>query len=153
MTNLISTLVGESKEGYSWGSVAASNGSIYCIRFSAHRVVKFDPVSKSMTHIEPNLVDACRWHKDAITDNAIIYSVRRQGILKIDMDTDTGTVLDANFLPERGVCLRWTSCAAAIDGCIYCIPYCGHRKMKIYPNNNDARVSLPIIHSRILSQF
>ena len=91
MTNLISTL-GERKEGSSWGSVAAFNGSIYGIPFSARRVVKFDPVSKSMTHIGPNLGYACRWHKGAITDNGIIYclpydSRRREGILNIDTNT------------------------------------------------------------------
>ena len=45
----ISTLIGEQLEGiHKWnGTLAASNGSLYAIRYMARRVVQFNPVDKS----------------------------------------------------------------------------------------------------------
>ena len=145
MVNAISTLIGEELEGREKyrGTLAASNGSIYGIPCCARRVVKFDQVSKSITHIGPDLGDdGWKWYIGAITDNGVIYCVsyhpRRRGILKIDTKTDGVTELDRNFLPQRGITNLWRSCAFALDGCIYCMPSKSYRIMKIDPNNNDA---------------
>ena len=74
-----------------------------------------------------------------MTDSGVIYCPpicsEAHGILKIDTNTDTFTELDVNLHPELG---NWTSCAAALDGCIYCMPSYARRIMKIYPNNNDS---------------
>ena len=47
------------------------------------------------------------------------------------------TELNANLLPERGDNML-TSCAVAIDGCIYFMPYNARRIIKLDLNNNDA---------------
>ena len=147
MTNLISTLVGERINGAYWGSVAAPEGFIYGIPlcFGPGRVVKFDPVSKSMTRIGPYFRRGNKWTNGAITDSGIIYCPpihsNHHGILKIDTNTDTVTVLDANLLPERGG-LMWKSCAVALDGCIYFMPRDARRIMKLDPHNNDEMTSV-----------
>ena len=147
---MISTLVGvklEQNEGdEKWkGTLAAPNSSIYGIPFDARRVMKVDPVNKSITHIGPDLGDELKWCDGAITDSCVIYCVPidDRGILKIDTNTDTVTELDADLLPEQGADEdMWESCAAALDGCIYCIPCHACLVMKIYPNNNDAMSSV-----------
>ena len=143
MVNAISTLVGEELEGREnyYGTVAGTNnGSVYCIPFRARQVAKFNPVDKSMTHIGPDLGDGFKWGRGAMTGNGIIYCVPKhenRGILKIDTNTDTATELEANLLPERGPAM-WSSCVAALDGCIYFMPDKARRIMKLDPNNNDA---------------
>ena len=142
MVNAISTLIGEELEGegYYGGAVASNNGYIYGIPCSARRVIKFNPLDKSMTHIGPDLGSGYKWTRCAMTDSGVIYCTpcgRRRGILKIDSNTDTVTVLDFNLLPGQGRC-TWLSCAAALDGCIYFMPYMASRIIKLDPNNNDA---------------
>ena len=147
--NPITTLVSEELEEtvyYKWkGTFAAPNGLIYGIPFGALKVVKFNPVDKSMTRIGPDFGDdEWKWIKGAITASGVIYSLPcddERGILKIDTNTDTVTVLNANLRPEQGHYM-WISCAAAIDGCVYFMPYMGHRVMKLDPNNNDAMSSV-----------
>ena len=148
MVNAISTLIGEELKGdWEWqGTLAAPNGSIYGIPSSAGRVMKFDPVSKSIIYIGPDFGDAkyIKWKDGAITDSGIIYCVPRssdRGILKIDTNTDNVTELDRNVLPEQGYYM-WESCAAALDGCIYFMPINARRIMKLDPNNNDAMSSV-----------
>ena len=36
----------------------------------------------------------------------------------------------------------WVSCALALDGCIYFMPYDAHHIMKLDPNNGDAMSSV-----------
>ena len=126
-------------------SLAAPNGSHYGIPFQARRVAKFNPVDKSFTEIGPDFGDGRKWERGAITDNGIIYCVSsdsNRGILKIDTNTDTALELDVNLLPERGDGSMWVSCAAALDGCIYFMPYGARLIMKLDPNNNDAMSSV-----------
>ena len=95
-----------------------------------------------MTEIGPdfnfgdNFGDRVKWDRGAITDSGIIYcppvDSRRRGILKIDTNTDNVTELDRNLLPERGNDM-WVSCAAALDGCIYFMPYYAIQIMKLDP--------------------
>ena len=148
MSNVITTLVGEEVEGegVKWrGTLAAPNGSVYGIPYYARRVAKFNPVDKSMNFIGPDFGDQRKWYNGAINDSGIIYcppcDSRNHGILKIDTNTDTATELDRNLLPEQGDWM-WMSCAAALDGCIYFMPFFGRRIMKLDPNNNDAMSSV-----------
>ena len=147
MDNALTTLVGEELEGKcKWsGTLAAPNGSLYGIPSAARRVVKFNPVDKSTTHIGPDFGDGCKWFRGAMTESGIIYCVplysNRRGILKIDTNTDLATELDVNLLPEEGDGM-WRSCAAALDGCIYFMPGKARRIMKLDPNNNDAMSSV-----------
>ena len=139
--NPITTRVGEKLERHQtwWGTVAAANDSIYGIPFQARRVIKFNPVDKSMTHIGPDFGEGLKWTNGAITGNGVIYCFpfhSNRGILKIDTNTDTATELDVNLLPEQGGAV---SCAAAaLDGCIYFISFFADHIMKLDQNNNDA---------------
>ena len=40
------------------------------------------------------------------------------------------------------ICGYQLSCAAAPDGCIYCMPANADRILKVYPNNGDAMSSV-----------
>ena len=147
MVNAISALVGEELEGEGeyWGTVAGKNGFIYGIPFWARRVIKFDAVVKSTTHIGPDFGIRCKWSRGTMTDSGIIYCIpcynSDHGILKIDTNTDTVTELDVNILPEQGHEM-WESCATALNGCIYFMPQRARRIMKLDPNNNDAMSSV-----------
>ena len=151
MNNAITTLVGEEMglQGVvKWyGTLAAPNGSLYGIPYTARRVSKFNPVDKSMTHIGPDLLGGRhkgKWTRGAISGSGIIYCppYGDRGILKIDTNTDNVTELNRNLLPERGDGGMWDSCAAALDGCIYFMPHNARRVMKLDPNNNDAMTSV-----------
>ena len=144
MVNAISTLIGVEVEGedeYA-GTLYGNNGSVYAIPYDARRVMKFNPVDKSITYIGPDFGDDMKkWFIGVITDNGIICCPpcsSNHGILKIDTNTDTVTELDGNLLQERGNGMMWVSCAATLDGCIYFMPYKARRIMKLDPNNNDA---------------
>ena len=147
MSNVITSLLGEKLEGsHKWlGNMSAQNGSVYGIPYRARRVVKFNPVDNSMTLIGPDFGDGHKWTRGAMTESGIIYcppyNSLTNGILKIDTNTDNVTVLDINFLPEQDYYM-WVSCAAALDGCIYFMPYMARRIMKLDPNNNDAMSSV-----------
>ena len=148
MDNLITTLVGEELEGYSkWTApLAAPNGFVYGIPADARRVVKFNPVDKSFTHIGPDFGDEkWKWGRGAMTDSGIIYclpSFNGHGILKIDTNTtDMVTELNRNLLPEQGDSM-WESCAVALDGCLYCMPSDARRIMKLDLNNSVAMTSV-----------
>ena len=147
MENASTTLVGEELErDDTWiGTMEGADGSLYGIPAYARRVVKFNPVDKSITHIGPNLGNEYKWGRGAMTENGVIYCPAfesdRNGILKIDTNTDTVTELDFNLLPERGYYM-WLSCALALDGCIYFMPCKARRIMKLDPNNNDAMSSV-----------
>ena len=85
--------------------MAAPNGSLSGTPFSAGRVVKLNPVDKSITEIGPDVSGfPCDWLKGAMSDSGIIYcpplDSNRGCILKIDTNTDTTIVLDRNLLPE-----------------------------------------------------
>ena len=150
MPNLISTLVCEDIKGYAFrGTVAAPNGSIYGVPYkwsNARRVVKFHPVNKSITHIGPDLgINGYRFMRGDMTDSGVIYCPPdhwNRGILKIDTNTDTVTELNRNFLPAQGLYSMWASCATALDGCIYFMPYNARCIMKLDPNNGDAMSSV-----------
>ena len=160
MDNAISTLVGEELErNAKWiGTVAGvNNGSLYGIPGGAG-VAKFNSLDKSIIEIGPDFVDGCKWSKGAMTDSGVIYcppcNIRHGSILKIDTNTDNVTELDVNIFPHKLRCViymsraftfdgcMWASCAAALDGCIYFMPYDEGRIMKLDPNNGDAMSSV-----------
>ena len=143
--NAITTLVGEDLRGaYKWFAIlAGANGFIYGIPFHGRRVIKFNPIDKSMTRIGPDLGDGSKWYEGAMADNGIIYCVpfdSNHGILKIDTKTDTAKERNRNLLPELGTSTYsvWESCAVARSGCNYFMPYNARRIMKLDPNNNDS---------------
>ena len=142
--NAITTLVGEeesrSKRNSLNGILAAPNGSLYGIPYNARRVVKFNPIDKSMTHIGPDFRSICKWINGAMTDNGVIYCPPcnpRRDILKINTNTDNVIELNVNLLPQQGLYL-WHSCALALDGCLYFMPDSAICIMKIDPNNGDS---------------
>ena len=58
-----------------WSSfVDGGDGFFYGIPFDARRVVKFDPLDKSLTEIGPDLVDrACKWECGVRANTGSIY--------------------------------------------------------------------------------
>ena len=112
------------------------------VRYSliARRVVKFDPVDKSLTHIGQDLgVGKGKWLKGDLANNGCIYCVpadRFAQILNVDTINGTTTVLDVQ-MPEPNKIERWFSGALALDGCIYFMPYNARRILKLDPENDS----------------
>ena len=146
LSHLVSRKIGEGRDRLWRGPVVgvSKNGSIYGIPTLESRVVKFNPVDKSIIRIGPDLrIRRLTWLRGDMTHNGMIYCVPKfsdRGILKIDTRTDTVTELDVNLLPERiDIHMMWISCALSpLDGCIYFMPYHARRIMKLDPTNDDA---------------
>jgi len=135
------------------GSITVNGyGSIYGIPEHAHKRIKFNPLNKFITHIGPDFGDDIwnKWRNGVMAENKVIYcppdNIDR-GILRIDTKTDVVTELDVDLHPKRGdennaFHAMWKSCALALDGCIYFMPYDARHIMKLDPNNNDAMISI-----------
>jgi len=124
-----------------WSSfVDGKNGFFYGIpNNAARRVVKFNPVDKSLTEIGPDLGwGEYKWSCGVRANTGSIYCAPycADHILKIDT-TIQGTVetLYDVELPETGDML-WASGALATDNFIYYMPYWARRIMTLNPDND-----------------
>jgi hypothetical protein len=119
--------------------VDGKNGFFYGIPFNARRVVKFNPVDKSLTEIGPDLGDdEGKWMCGVLANTGSIYCAPfcTESILKIDAIRGTVETLDNVELPETGDCL-WASGALAQDNNIYYMPNFAHRIMRLDPDNDS----------------
>ena len=144
MTNAISTLVGPRIRGHlKWiASIRGADDCIYGIPYNARRVVKFDPVHKTLTEIGP---DDCsdKWNCGVLAGNGCNYclpsgTIPACGVLKIDTINGTVEILDIE-LPEtfeEEELAGWSSGALAIDGCIYFMPLYAIRILKLNPEDD-----------------
>ena len=133
--------------------MARVNDSLYGIPFHARRVVKFNPLDKSITEIGPDLFgnNVCKpsgvempWLM------AVSYTVNcppfgnRRGILKIDRNTDTDTDTDTNTcnVTELDINLLYVQSLSmdAFTSCRFLIQTVAI--MKLDPNNNDTMSSV-----------
>jgi hypothetical protein len=125
----LTTLIGDEIQGDDkWSSfVDGKNGFFYGIPYNAaRRVVKFNPLDKSLTEIGPDLGwGEYKWSCGVRANTGSIYCAPycADHILKIDT-TIQGTVetLYDVELPETGDML-WASGALATDNFIYYMPY------------------------------
>ena len=121
------------------GTVAAPNaGSLYGIPFwgVCQGVIKFDLVlSKAINDIRPDLDYRSKWCNGAIRSDSVgaiycpPYSNNGEGVLKIDISTDTVAALGENLFPQRQgwgtwesvmcYCSRWMHLLRAIEGVSY----------------------------------
>jgi hypothetical protein len=136
----LTTLIGDEIEGYQkWSAfVDGGDGFFYGIPNHARRVVKFDPIDKSLTEIGPDLGDGrYKWMCGVRANNSSIYCAPclAEHILKIDTIQGTVETLDDVELPETGYDL-WASGALAADNYIYYMPYCARRIMRLNPDND-----------------
>jgi hypothetical protein len=136
----LTTLIGdEIQGGEKWSDfVDGKNGFFYGIPFSAHRVVKFNPVDKSLTEIGPDFGDdEYKWGCGVRDNNGSIYCAPylADHILKIKTNDDTVETLDDVELPETGDGL-WQSGALAPDNHIYYMPSAASRIMRLNPDND-----------------
>jgi hypothetical protein len=137
----LTTLIGDEIQGeYKWSTfVDGKNGFLYGIPCNARRVVKFDPLDKSMTEIGPDLGDdEEKWSCGVLANNSGIYCApcNAEHVLKIDTIQGTVETLDNVRLPETGE-LLWESGALAADNSIYYMPYCARRIMRLNPDNDS----------------
>jgi len=119
--------------------VDGGDGFFYGIPNCASRVVKFNPLDKSLTEIGPDLGEGeWKWMCGVRANTGSIYCApyaSNQHILKINTNDGTVETLDNVELPETGDCL-WSSGALASDKNIYYMPYCARRIMKLNPDND-----------------
>jgi hypothetical protein len=137
----LTTLIGDEIQGRDkWSAfVDGKNGFFYGIPFNARRVVKFNPIDKSLTEIGPDLGGE-GWGKlmcGVRANNSSIYCVpfKAGHILKINTIQGTVETLTDIEMPETGHYL-WASGALSQDNNIYYMPSHAHRIMKLNPDND-----------------
>jgi hypothetical protein len=115
--------------------VDGGDGFFYGIPCDARRVVKFDPLDKSLTEIGPDLGEGeFKWMCGVLANNRCIYCAPydAQHILKIDTIHGTVETLHNVELPETDAHLNlWASGALASDNNIYYMPAC------LCPSDNE----------------
>ena len=122
-----------------WNFVDGEDGFLYGIPTTARRVVKFNPLDKSLTEIGPDLGDrGWKWECGVRDNNGNIYCAPYDAkhILKIKTSDGTVETLDDVELPETGYSL-WQSGALAPDNSIYYMPADARRIMKLNPDNDS----------------
>jgi hypothetical protein len=139
-SSLLTTLIGDEIQGdLKWSAfVDGGDGFFYGIPFNARRVVKFNPLDKSLTEIGPDLGDGrYKWKCGVRANTGNIYCAPHcaDHILKINTIDGTVETLDDVELPETGRNL-WSSGALAADNFIYYMPYNARRIMKLNPDND-----------------
>jgi hypothetical protein len=141
LTTLID--IGGEIQGYTkWSTfVDGEDGFFYGIPCDAHRVVKFNPLDKSLTEIGPDLGDGYgKWKCGVRANNGRIYCAPFEAdhILKIDTIQGTVETLDDVELPETGYGYfgLWASGALAADNNIYYMPESARRIMRLNPEND-----------------
>jgi hypothetical protein len=105
--------------------VDGEDGFFYGIPYNARRVVKFNPLDKSMTEIGPDLGrGGAKWKCGVRANTGSIYCApfNARYILKINTNDGTVETLDDVELPETSHGL-WASGALAADNNIYYLPY------------------------------
>jgi hypothetical protein len=137
----LTTLIGDDIQGdYKWSAfVDGGDGFLYGIPSHARRVVKFDPVDKSLTEIGPDLGEGGeKWMCGVLANTGSIYCApfHAEHILKINTIDGTVETLDNVELPETGDGL-WESGALASDDYIYYMPYSARRIMRLNPDNDS----------------
>jgi hypothetical protein len=137
----LTTLIGDEIQGYyeKWSDfVDGEDGFFYGIPSDARRVVKFNPLDKSLTEIGPDLGNRrCKWRCGVRAKNGSIYCAPyyAEHILKINTNDDTVETLDDVELPQTGGAL-WASGALAQDNFIYYMPDHARRIMKLNSHND-----------------
>jgi hypothetical protein len=139
----LTTLIDIGEEGNSfleWSSfVDGGDGFLYGIPFNARRVVKFNPLDKSLTEIGPDLGEGVgKWWCGVRANNSSIYCVPycAEHMLKINPIQGTVETLNNVELPETGRYYLWASGALATDNNIYYMPCYANQIMKLNPDND-----------------
>jgi hypothetical protein len=139
LTTLIEIGLEEIEDRWKWSAfVDGRNGFFYGIPFRARRVVKFNPLDKSLTEIGPDLgAGGEKWWCGVLANTGSIYCAPHNAdhILKIKTNDDTVETLDGVELPETGDYL-WQSGALALDNHVYYMPYCVRRILRLNPDND-----------------
>jgi hypothetical protein len=139
----LTTLIGNEmmEGGNKWNDfVDGKDGFLYGIPCYARRVVKFNPIDKSLTEIGPDLgYGEFKWMCGGLANNGSIYCApyNAKHILKINTNDGTVETLENVELPERGLFWMWASGALAADNHIYYMPYRACRIMKLNPDNDS----------------
>jgi hypothetical protein len=137
----ITTLIGDDIEGaLKWSAfVDGGDGFFYGIPSRARRVIKFNPLDKSLTEIGPDLGEGgMKWACGVRANTGDIYCApfNADHILKINTTQGIVETLDDIELPETGNGYLWASGALASDNNIYYKPYHAHQIMRLNPDND-----------------
>jgi hypothetical protein len=137
----LTTLIGDEIQGdRKWSDfVDGEDGFFYGIPSCARRVVKFNPLDKSLTEIGPDFGDdLAKWTCGVRANTGDIYCApcNADHILKIKTSDGTVETLENVELPETARNSSWVSGALAQDTNIYYMPYNARRIMKLNPDND-----------------
>ena len=120
--------------------VDGNDGFLYGIPCYARRVVKFNPIEKSLTEIGPDFGEGGhKWSCGVLANNGNIYCAPYDADLILKINTNDGTVetLENVELPERGRPWMWASGALAADNHIYYMPTNARRIMRLNTDNDS----------------
>jgi outer membrane protein assembly factor BamB len=130
----------EIQRNANWSAfVDGGDGFFYGIPSCARRVVKFNPLDKSLTEIGPDFGEGYgKWMCGVRANTGNIYCApfHADHILKISTNDGTVETLDDIELPETGHML-WASGALATDNSIYYMPARARCIMRLNPDNDS----------------
>ncbi len=103
------------------------DGFLYGIPYNARRVVKFNPVDKSMKLIGPVIENIQKWNCGVLAKNRCIYcplfTSRIKRMLKINTFSDAVETIDLQLQLQLSTDGFWLSGAVARDDCLYYLPW------------------------------
>jgi hypothetical protein len=122
-----------------WSSfVDGEDGFFYGIPFCARRVVKFNPLDKSLTEIGPDLGDGeAKWWCGVRANTGSIYCAPFASNRILKINTNDGTVETLEPPPETGGGSWISGALARTDNNIYYMPYSARRIMRLNPDNDS----------------
>jgi hypothetical protein len=137
-----------------WVFVNGNDGFLYGIPYKARRVVKFNPVDKSMEMIGPDLGENDEWTCGILAKNGCIYCPPNYRDTMLKINTIAGTVetidlQDGSGWWELPFPAYWVSGAVGRDECIYYLPSSEYFRdiLRLDPDTDTlSLISLPSYH-------
>ncbi len=132
-TSVGDDLLRDGGEGGYKGMVAGDDGYLYGIPSSTAKLVRFNPIDESITHVlGETRIDFTRFH-GAIIRDGFIYAINAKGlVLEIDLEQRSHTFIENTVLSKKD-CIGWGRGILGNDRCIYWPPSHAHRTLKFDP--------------------
>ena len=111
--------------------ILAPNGKIYCIPYSATRVLEIDPVTKQETLIGNTYTIVNKFKHAVLASDGKIYCspFSNSNVIRIDPSNATTTIVGSTFSGAE----KWMEIIEAPNGMLYCTPYDHAQVLKIDP--------------------
>lgn len=118
---------------YHGGAICPLDNCIYAIPQRAHRVLKIDPKTETISFVGPDFPGVCKWYGGILGRDNAIYGVPHNatGVLRI---TPTTVTVHGDFGSGSH---KWHGGAAAGNGVIACVPANSENVLCIVPGGTS----------------